>query len=532
MPNYSSILAQIHKVLGSTSAPGATDADLLNRVVRERDESAFELLLRRHGGMVWSVCRQVLQDIHATEDAFQATFLVLARQARSIRRQRCIAAWLHQVAYRVALKAKTRCAHRLEIEQSVARRRATSLHGAPSEDASRQEQRHIVQDEVARLPLKYRAPVVLCYLEGKTNDEAAQVLGWAKGTLSGRLARARDLLHRRLLRRGVGSSGAVWSALIVSGSSTDAYATLVARTVRAAVPNSSSGIVAGATSIEVFQLTEGVLQAMLTSKLRLWAAIIVIIGFMGSGAGMVALRLQADEQRPSAASEADNRTADAQTATTPNTTAVRLKPANADKPPSPPDSKAAEINLQLQRDDHQVLERHWTERLIQARRRLVMAEEELKQVERERVIQRDTMQGEIKAIQARLVSMQERRAASAQNEGRDGPRRALDEAYAMARDELTKIQSELHKQERSHTEQIVKARFEVVDAEESLRGIERMQAIERDRVLARIAFWESKLQQGLDNKVEDRSQSRLQEVERKLDALLREIGEIRRDLKR
>jgi RNA polymerase sigma-70 factor (ECF subfamily) len=165
-----------------------------------KDDEAFALLVRRHGAMVLAVCRRVLDNEHDAEDAFQATFLVLARQARSIHKQESVGSFLYGVAYRISLRARADAARQRRAQDEQAK---TMAENDPSVEASWRELRPILDEEVDRLPAKYRAPIVLCYLEGKTNTEAARELGWTKGTVSGRLARARELLRSRLARRGI-----------------------------------------------------------------------------------------------------------------------------------------------------------------------------------------------------------------------------------------------------------------------------------------------------------------------------------------
>jgi RNA polymerase sigma factor (sigma-70 family) len=178
-----------------------TDGDLLERFVNGRDETAFESLVRRHGSMVLSLCRRALGDDHEAEDAFQATFLVLVRNARTIRKRESLASWLYGVAQRVARRAQAR-----------ARQRSLVLHGeatvatGPDSDHDRFELKPIVHDEVGRLPEKYRAPIILCYFEGQSHEEAARQLEWPVGTVKGRLSRARGILQSRLMRRGVALS--------------------------------------------------------------------------------------------------------------------------------------------------------------------------------------------------------------------------------------------------------------------------------------------------------------------------------------
>lgn len=175
-----------------------TDGELLERFVTGHDEAAFELLVRRHSRMVLGLCRRALRDGHEAEDAFQATFLVLVRNARSIRKRESVASWLYGVAQRVSRKAQARANTRAFVHQSE-----VSVATGPDADPDRSELRPIVQDEVGRLPEKYRAPIVLCYFEGRSHEEAARQLEWPIGTVKGRLSRARDILQSRLVRRGV-----------------------------------------------------------------------------------------------------------------------------------------------------------------------------------------------------------------------------------------------------------------------------------------------------------------------------------------
>ena len=166
-------------------------------------EAAFETLVRRHGPMVLGVCRHILDELHDAEDAFQATFLVLARKAGTIRDRRVLGRWLYEVAYRIAIRSKTHSARRRTHEREGAEMSAVAA--GPEFDAAWIELRPVLHEEVNRLPEKYRTAVVLCYLEGRTNEEAAEMLQWPVGTVKGRLSRARDMLRSRLTRRGLAS---------------------------------------------------------------------------------------------------------------------------------------------------------------------------------------------------------------------------------------------------------------------------------------------------------------------------------------
>lgn len=204
------LVAFCHNLLGARPAGESTDGHLLERFATQREPAAFEELLRRHGSLVLGVCRGVLRDAHDAEDAFQATFLVLLRRAGALERRASVAGWLYTVAYHIALRQKAAAARRRTGEGRVSE--PASLD--PVEEAGAHELRPLLDEEISRLPEKYRAPILLCYLQGKTNDEAAQTLGWPVGTVSGRLARARDLLRTRLVRRGI-TLAAVAPALAV-----------------------------------------------------------------------------------------------------------------------------------------------------------------------------------------------------------------------------------------------------------------------------------------------------------------------------
>jgi RNA polymerase sigma-70 factor (ECF subfamily) len=226
---------------GTRAAEDVTDRQLLERFVTRRDGAAFAALVGRHGPRVLGVCRRVLRHEQDAEDVFQATFLVLARRAAVIPWQESVSRWLSAVAYRLALHARGGAARRRRRERPVrpARRGTPSADDGreppagpvgewdslsekdhpcadPLAEVARRELRRVLDDELLRLPEKYRAPVVLCYLEGKTNEEAARELGWPTGSMSRRLARARALLRQRLTRRGLALATAVLSLVLTA----------------------------------------------------------------------------------------------------------------------------------------------------------------------------------------------------------------------------------------------------------------------------------------------------------------------------
>ncbi len=212
------------KVVGSQ--PGVAEAEerletlndeqLLDWFLNRDDgsaEAAFRAIVVRHGPMVLGVCRHILNQLQDAEDAFQATFLVLARKAGSIRDRRVLARWLYEVAYRIAMRARTNGVRRRTHERQGGEMAAT----VTSDNHGWVELRPVLHEEVNRLPEKYRLPVILCYLEGKTNEEVAEQLKWPVGTVKGRLSRARDLLRSRLTRRGLALSAAFLVTALADG---------------------------------------------------------------------------------------------------------------------------------------------------------------------------------------------------------------------------------------------------------------------------------------------------------------------------
>jgi RNA polymerase sigma factor (sigma-70 family) len=266
------------------SGPG--DGPLLEQFVARRDEAAFAALLRRHGPMILGVCRRVLRHEQDAEDAFQATFLVLARRAAAVVPPQMVGNWLYGVAYQTALKARAVLARRRVRERQV-----TAM---PEPEAPRpgpwRELRPLLDQELSRLPDNYRAVLVLCDLEGKTRKEAARLLGWPEGSVCGRLARARQLLAGRLARQGITLPAAALAVLLAHNAAPAGVpAALADETVRAAGLFAAGSAAAGVVAPPVAALTEGVLQAMWTTKLKLIAVSVVLAAALFAGAGVPAL---------------------------------------------------------------------------------------------------------------------------------------------------------------------------------------------------------------------------------------------------
>jgi RNA polymerase sigma factor (sigma-70 family) len=261
------------RVLSRPETGGLTDAQLLARFAVQRDEAAFEVLVWRHGPKVLSVCRRMLRQDQDTEDAFQATFMILVRKAGSIARGQALGGWLHRVATRVCLLAQKRAGrHQLLTEEVPAK-------ALP--DTSWSDLRPVLDEEINRLPAKYRAPFVLCYCDGMTNEEAARALGCPKGTVLSRLAWARQRLRTRLTGRGVVLSGGWLSAAAGWHTAQAAVpAALVHSTLRT-VPLVAGGQLSAVASRQAAILTQGVLQTMLGTKIKAAVSAVLLVGILG-----------------------------------------------------------------------------------------------------------------------------------------------------------------------------------------------------------------------------------------------------------
>lgn len=273
------VLQQIRRVVGP--ADHATDAELLERFRGQGDEAAFTALLQRHGALVWGVCRRVLGNEADAADAFQATFLVLARKAAAIQKYESVGSWLHGVAYRTARRAKVACARRRAHERRV----ETMPRTDPLDAVVWRDVRAVLDEELDQLAEKYRAPLVLCYLEGKTHEEAARHLGWTNGTVCGRLARARDLLRSRLSRRGLTLSVGLLAAGLAQEAAAAAPPALLTATAHV-VLLSTAGAAGGLASVPAARLADATVRAM-SSSWHKTAALLFALGLVGTGAGVV-----------------------------------------------------------------------------------------------------------------------------------------------------------------------------------------------------------------------------------------------------
>lgn len=266
---------------------GFSDAQLLDRFAAggpQESQAAFEAVVRRYGPIVLGVCRRVLRDANMADDVFQATFLVLALKRGSIVRRESLGPWLHGVAFRIARRARAFVRDRRELPLAD-----REVAGTDPRESAAAELREVLDAELSRLPEKYRRPIVLCFLEGRTQEEAASVLGWTKGTVSGRLARAKDILKTRLVRRGLAPSVALLANALMPESATATVSDLLAGTTgRAAWALALGHGEAATVSGTVSMLTRIGMRALVLSQAKAATVALVVVGAIACGAYAVA----------------------------------------------------------------------------------------------------------------------------------------------------------------------------------------------------------------------------------------------------
>jgi RNA polymerase sigma factor (sigma-70 family) len=259
------------------------DRDLVERFVERGDGDAFAALVRRHGAMVLGVCRRIIRHEQDAEDVSQAVFLVLSRKAGGLRRKDAVGPWLFGVAYRLALRARQK-GHRRQTREA---RVPEATPGDPLDELSLREAQAVLDEELACLPERERGPLILCYLQGLTRDQAARRLGCALGTLKGRLERGRALLERRLTRRGL-SFLTVLPVFVLARQSGSATAALQTATVEASLAFAGRSVAGRVIAPEVAELAEGALKPTLAGKFAVAAAVLVGALTFGVGVGLIA----------------------------------------------------------------------------------------------------------------------------------------------------------------------------------------------------------------------------------------------------
>jgi RNA polymerase sigma factor (sigma-70 family) len=295
------VLGFLRTLAATPEADALSDGQLLGRFVARRDEDAFAALLRRRGPLVLGVCRQIVGDPHLAEDVFQATFLVLARKAASVRRKQSLAGWLYRVANNLAVEVRRQQARRQRHERQA----SLMLRTEPAPTGN--DWQPILHEEVNRLPAKYRVPVVLCYLYGMTNEEAARELCWPIGTVKGRLTRARALLHTRLTRRGLALGAGGVAALVQQPVSAAVPAQLAEATLHAALGFAAGKAAVGVASAVAVPLAMKALRTMMMTRLLLVGLMLLALGVAGTIGSVWASQAQqaADgSEQPTPAAEA------------------------------------------------------------------------------------------------------------------------------------------------------------------------------------------------------------------------------------
>lgn len=519
------LVDRLRAAAGPAPEDGVTDGELLDRYDRGHDQAAFELLVRRHAALVLGVCRRVLRDTHAAEDAFQATFLILARKLRSVRRRATIAGWLYRVAFQVAVRAR----------RGV--RRETPLAKEPAvEEPDRlaaQELRTLLDEELGRLPERFRLPVLLCYVEGHTTEQAARLLGCPRGTILSRLAAARKRLGARLARRGVGLSAAGVVTML-------ADQTLDAAVPAALVTVAVRGAAGQAGSAAAVHLAQGVLHAMFLNKLACTLGALVVFGALAATVGRFASEapVQAQGEPP------------AQTK------------AAAAQPPAEP-AKADERDAQLDRARDELLvrealldkvEERTSKELTEARLKLLELQERLGALERkqefELAVQRRKQERADKEGDARTLELREkaeelaRRIRDLRAVSKDPDPEILRRLEGELRKHRENLRDEMraadeaHYVEREKADQryardLLELRRHILIAEEDFKLLERRVARETGRASADVEAAAARVRQleGLPTvpPAPDRPNA---ELSRKLDELAREIADIKKELKR
>jgi RNA polymerase sigma factor (sigma-70 family) len=283
-PHLPSTLRHLRRLIGAEAVHTLSDRQLLERFARLREEAAFAALVRRHGPLVRGVCWRVLRHEQDAEDTFQATFLVLARQASTLRWRESVAPWLYEVAFRLAMKTRVASARRLAHEKAC-----DGQLSSPSRDEAWRDLSEVLDHELQRLPERCRAPLLLCYLDGKTRDEAAQQLGWTLATLKRRLEEGRDLLRERLARRNLALPVGMLAAYVSQSVASAAVpVSLQQATVKAGLlfAAGKSAVAVGVTS-RASALADGMLASLLRAKFRSLTAVLLAVGLLSTGAGIL-----------------------------------------------------------------------------------------------------------------------------------------------------------------------------------------------------------------------------------------------------
>jgi RNA polymerase sigma factor (sigma-70 family) len=508
-------IRRLRRARSVTEGGHLTDAQLLERFAKQRDEAAFEVLVWRHGTLVLNVAGRLLRHAADAEDVFQATFLTLARKAAAIRRGTSVGSWLYKVAYRLALRARRTAARRERQQNSDLDNVAAPAERGDAELAA------VLAEEVNRLPERCRAVVVLCYLQGATTEAAARVLGCPRGTVLSRLASARQRLRQRLIRRGLAPAAALAAVSFGEAASAGPSAALVAGVVAASLPFAAGGAVVPMVSPHAAALAQGALQKMMWNKIKIVTMMACMLALVGTGSGWLARSRRAAEASLTAAETPVKKER-----------LVEAAPERAEKIRK----EIAEIREEMvslaQREQQGEVD--FGKAAMEARLRLLELQDDLKWREEQYQFEREKLRDRLKRLQSQIP--EEEKVIDAFEQKTPGtPYPALIKAKERRR-ELQKQCEALQNQEQRLFAIFRKlkadTRKQMMEAEEELRLIEARQARQREDFAAQRERMQARLQR-LENKDLDLEPAdRLRAVERKLDALRRDVGELRRALER
>ncbi|WP_010583822.1 sigma-70 family RNA polymerase sigma factor [Schlesneria paludicola] len=266
-----------------------SDEDLVRTFIHQRDHRAMNAIIVRHGPMVMGVCRSILRNPHAADDAFQATFLVLLNKARSIGKPASLGAWLHGIACRIAKRARAQSLRTLRQESRPLEMISTDPGATdPAVMLPNEETLSLIHDEIAQMPERFRVPLILCAVEGELKEDVARRLGWSVGSVKGRLERARDMLQLRLKKRGVILPAAALTTLLAQQATAQVPAALAAATMTAGMQFVSGTLISGTElTANAIQLSQGAIHAMLLEKLKMVVVLACTAGFVVGGSAVM-----------------------------------------------------------------------------------------------------------------------------------------------------------------------------------------------------------------------------------------------------
>jgi RNA polymerase sigma factor (sigma-70 family) len=509
-------IRRLRRTRSVTEGGHLTDGQLLERFIRQRDEAAFEVLVWRHGTLVLNVALRMLRNSSDVEDVFQATFLTLARKASAIRRDSSVSSWLYKVTYRIALRLRQSAPYRKCQEQ-----RGLDNVTAPAE-SSDADLGILLAEEVNRLPERYRAVVALCYLQGVTTEEAARVLGCPRGTVLSRLSSARQRLRQRLVSRGIAPAIALVAVSFGEAASATPSVALVACVVRAALPFAAGRAAVPMVSSQAAALAQGALQTMLWNKIGIGALTVCMIALVGTGSGWLARGRSEAEAYPPVSEP-------------PSSNNATLVPAAKQVDDTRKEIETIQKVLAILLDKQQAEEKNLSDAVIEARLELLELKEDLKWHEDLFGLDRERLRDKIQARRSQIKHL----------EGflREYAEKSPDGKANLAQERIKKNKKEheeelvaLEHEERRDFVQLREKKREmrraVIQAEVKLENVEIRQSRQREDFASQRERLQRHLQQLEDKSLKAEPADRVRDVERKLDALRREIGELRRALER